>query len=178
MRVLIDTDVTLDFLLMRQPFAQAARDIFKTRAQNRLDGYISAITPVNVFHLARKAIGQSNAHAVVGDLLTIVAVCPLDATILMAAHGLPMTDFEDAVQAASAQAAGLDAIVTRNSADYTGAPLPVLTPPNSWPGLRRRHSVDCNVRGGDLPRWSWQPSGERKTRARDCESNLDACNLA
>lgn len=128
MRVLIDTDVTLDFLLMRQPFAQEARAIFKACAQDRLTGYISAITPVNLFYLARKVIGQSNARAVTGDLLTIVAVCPLDGAILMTAHGLPMFDFEDAVQAASAQAIGLDAIVTRNTSDYTGAPISVLTP--------------------------------------------------
>jgi predicted nucleic acid-binding protein len=128
MRVLIDTDVTLDFLLMRQPFAQEAREIFKACAQNRLAGYIAAITPVNVFYIARKAIGAENARALVGDLLNIVAVCPLDGASLAAAQSLPLTDFEDAVQAASAQAEDLDAIVTRNGADYAGSPVPALTP--------------------------------------------------
>jgi hypothetical protein len=36
--------------------------------------------------------------------------------------------FEDAVQVASALALGLDAIVTRNLADYAGAALPVYAP--------------------------------------------------
>lgn len=128
MRVLIDTDVTLDFLLMRQPFAQEAREIFKACAQNRLAGYIAAITPVSVFSTARKAIGTENARALVGDLLTITAVCPLDGASLTAAQVLPIADFEDAVQAASAQAESLDAIVTRNGPDYAASPVPVLTP--------------------------------------------------
>jgi len=128
MRVLIDTDVTLDFLLMRQPFAQEAHEIFKACAQNRLAGYIAAITPVNVFYIARKIIGTDNARALVGDLLTIVSVSPLDGTILVAAQAFPLTDFEDAVQVASAQADGLEAIVTRNNSDYATSPIPALTP--------------------------------------------------
>lgn len=39
-----------------------------------------------------------------------------------------MADFEDAVQVAAAQAAGIDAIVTRNGGDFAGTPLTVLTP--------------------------------------------------
>jgi hypothetical protein len=39
-----------------------------------------------------------------------------------------MDDFEDAVEAASAAVAGLDALVTRNSKHYSLAPLPALTP--------------------------------------------------
>lgn len=128
MHVLIDTDVTLDFLLMRQPFAQEARELFKACAQNHLAGHIAAITPVNVFRNAQKAIGTENARALVGDLLTIVAVCPLDDARLAAAQALPLADFEDAVQVASAQADGLDAIVTRNGKDFAGAALPILTP--------------------------------------------------
>jgi predicted nucleic acid-binding protein len=128
MRVLIDTDVTLDFLLMRQPFAQEAREIFKACAQGRMVGYIAAITPVNIFYIARRMIGTANARALMGDLLTIVEVCPLDGALLAVAQKLSLTDFEDAVQAVSAASTGLEAIVTRNGSDYTGASVPALSP--------------------------------------------------
>ena len=36
--------------------------------------------------------------------------------------------FEDNVQIASAELAGLDAIVTRDKAGFQGAPLPIFTP--------------------------------------------------
>ena len=39
-----------------------------------------------------------------------------------------MDDFEDAVQLAAAQVAGLDALVTRNTSDYRSSALPIFTP--------------------------------------------------
>ena len=41
----------------------------------------------------------------------------------------PIADYEDAVQHASAVAAGSDVIITRNIEDYRNATLAVLSPP-------------------------------------------------
>ncbi|WP_129674349.1 hypothetical protein [Candidatus Chloroploca sp. Khr17] len=51
-----------------------------------------------------------------------------NAYVLTTAYSSSMADFEDAVQVAAAQAAGIDVIVTRNGADYTDAPMLILTP--------------------------------------------------
>ena len=128
MRVLLDTDVVLDFLLACQPFEQDARALWMACAQGQLAGYISPITPVNVFYIARKGKGVAFARQLVADILGVVKICPLDQAMIQAAHALPMADFEDAVQAAAAAAAGLDAIITRNTKDFANAPLPILTP--------------------------------------------------
>ncbi len=40
----------------------------------------------------------------------------------------PISDFEDAIQIASAINANLDAIVTRNLSDYKNSPVPVYSP--------------------------------------------------
>jgi len=128
MRILLDTDVVLDFLLARQPFEQEARAIWIACAQGRVAGYISPITPVNVFYIARKSTGAAGDRQLVADMLRILKVCLLDQAVIQVAHALPMADFEDAVQAAAAAAAGLDALVTRNTRDYSAAPLTILTP--------------------------------------------------
>ena len=39
-----------------------------------------------------------------------------------------MNDFEDAAQAAAAATAGVEAIITRNGVDFSGAPIPVYSP--------------------------------------------------
>lgn len=80
------------------------------------------------FYVARKQIGIIAARQMISDMINILSICRLDQTIVQAAHALPMADFEDAVQAAAAAAAGLDALVTRNTRDYAGALLPILTP--------------------------------------------------
>ena len=128
MRVLLDTDVILDYLLEREPFAQTARELLELNAQGIFDGYISGITPINVFYIARKIIERDKLKQVLNDLLVAVRVCPITHAVLSQALTLPFNDYEDAVQHASATANHLDAIVTRNLDDYKNATLPVFSP--------------------------------------------------
>ncbi|WP_419921773.1 hypothetical protein [Candidatus Poriferisodalis sp.] len=44
------------------------------------------------------------------------------------AAGLPMDDFEDAMQVAAARACGARCIVTRNLRDYERSPIPAVSP--------------------------------------------------
>ena len=46
----------------------------------------------------------------------------------LAAFELPMADFEDALQAASAMACGAQVIVTRNERDFKASPVPAMNP--------------------------------------------------
>ena len=48
--------------------------------------------------------------------------------MLLSALVLPVKDFEDAVQVVSAQAEGLDALLTRNPDDYKGIRFPIFSP--------------------------------------------------
>lgn len=128
MRVLLDTDVVLDYLPEREPFAELAGQLFELIAQGTCDGYVSGITPINVFYLGRKDKGIVKARESVGYLLTAVRVCPVNQAVLNGASALPLADYEDAVQHASATTSHLDAIVTRNVSDYKNAPLPVFAP--------------------------------------------------
>jgi hypothetical protein len=76
----------------------------------------------------RKAKGIDKARQAISDLLIAVGVCPITQTVLEDAFALSFTDYEDAVQHASAVAGGLDAIVTRNLDDYKNAALPIYSP--------------------------------------------------
>ena len=128
MRVLVDTDVVLDLLLERQPFVEAANALFELIAQGACDGYVSAITPINVFYLGRKLKGAAQTKRSIGELLTVISVCPVDSNVLQHALALPFADLEDATQHACATASGLEAIITRNLDDFKNATLPVYSP--------------------------------------------------
>jgi len=127
-RVLLDTDVVLDVVLAREPFAQSSTQLFKLHEQGKIDAYIAAITPINVFYITRKLKGGQIARQAVELLLASLAVCPLSHGVLDDAYKLPFADYEDAVQHASATANGIDTIVTRNVNDYKNATLPVFSP--------------------------------------------------
>ncbi len=128
MRVLLDTDVILDFFLEREPFVVNAAALLEAAQRGDFDGYISASTPINVFYHARKFKGIAVARHVVTVLLASLPVCPIDGPIAQAALMLSFSDYEDAVQHASATASGMEAIVTRNRDDYRRATLPVFSP--------------------------------------------------
>lgn len=128
MRVLLDTDVVLDVIMARAPFAEAAAELLDLSEQGVFEAYISGITPLNVFYIARKAKSSTDLRQAIGRLLLTVSVCPLDHSVLTNALALPFSDYEDAVQHAGASASGLDAIVTRNLDDYKNATLPIYSP--------------------------------------------------
>lgn len=128
MRVMLDTDVTLDFLLGRKPFFEAASELFEFNANGIFDAYISAITPINVFYLGRKVVGAPKIRQGIADLLRLVRISNVTQESLEKALGLPFADYEDAVQHCCATAEGLEAIVTRNVRDYKNSILPVFTP--------------------------------------------------
>ena len=128
MRALIDTDVLLDVLLARAPFSQAAERLLDLGQQGVFDAYVSGISPVNIFYIARKAKTSDELRRALSQLLLAAHVCPIDHAALNDALASPIRDYEDAVQHACAVAAGLDAIVTRNLDDYKYATLPVYSP--------------------------------------------------
>lgn len=128
MRVLLDTDVILDFVLERELFANHATAILEAHARGECNVFISPITPVNVFYIMRKTKGADIARQSVTKMVMGLNVCSVDGTILQAALTPTFSDYEDAVQHTSAAAIQLNAIVTRNVKDYAGATMPVFTP--------------------------------------------------
>ncbi len=128
MKILLDNDVVLDYVLERQPFYMPAEEIFMLNAKNDITVYISGITPVNVFYTGRKLKGKDFTFKAVRRLLLLVEVCRMDKQALQNAFTLNFTDYEDAVQCASAIAENLDAIVTRNTTDYKNSSVKVYSP--------------------------------------------------
>ena len=128
MRILLDTDVILDLFLDREPFAEDSATLWPAHENGQLVTYISAITPVNLFYIARKLKNRTIARQAVVDLLSTLPVCLVDHSVLQNGLNAGFEDYEDAVQYSSALAISLDAILTRNTKDYKSAKLPVYTP--------------------------------------------------
>lgn len=136
MRVLLDTDVVLDVLLAREPFARDAIELFDLAETGAFEPYISAITPLNVFYIARKAKAVRDLREAIQLLVQKFSICPIDKSILTAAFEVRFVDYEDAVQHCGATAAQLDAIVTRDVHDYKYSTLPIYTPDGFLQRLR------------------------------------------
>ena len=91
-RALIDTNVIMDVLLERENFLEPAKAIWKAIEKGRLDGYISAITPITVFYVAERVKNAEHARKLVKEILAVFRICPLTEINLHAAMTLPMND--------------------------------------------------------------------------------------
>jgi predicted nucleic acid-binding protein len=129
MTVLLDTNVLLDVLLARQPFAADSARVYDACDRGELTGFLCASAVTDLFYIIRKATkDRKKARALVEDLCGGLLIAPVNRAVIVDALGSPQEDFEDAVAAAAGRAVNVDAIVTRDPASFQRASLPVHGP--------------------------------------------------
>ena len=128
MRVLIDTNVVLDFLQEREPFVENAAILFERVDAGEIEGFIAATAITNIYYILRKASGKVVAQDAIAQILSDLNICAVDLEVLEQAYSLNFEDFEDAVQYACATVNNLDAIVTRDASGFVNAEIPVVLP--------------------------------------------------
>ncbi len=128
MRVLLDTNIVLDFVLERTLFYAEADEIFIRLKNNDFEAFVSAITPINVFYTTRKEKDKATAFSAIEELLKLVQIAESNNQIYQNALALNFNDYEDAVQHECAVVENLDAIVTRNTKDFKNSTINVYSP--------------------------------------------------
>lgn len=128
MRVLLDTNILLDIGLARRPFAESA---FSCLVAIREMGEPPRIAPhalATFYYIVAQARGKEQAKRAIQDLIVTSEIVPFNHEMAHRSLKLNFHDFEDAMIAATAEAAGMDYIVTRNGADFKKSPVPTLSP--------------------------------------------------
>jgi predicted nucleic acid-binding protein len=128
MKILLDTNVILDILLDREPFAETAVLLFKAAHKKEIPMFMTATTVTDLYYITRKEKGKSKALDFIGELIGIVDVVSVDKNIIVEALRTDLTDFEDAIQVCSANREGIATIVTRNEKDFIGSGLNMQSP--------------------------------------------------
>ncbi len=127
MRVLLDTNIILDFFLEREPFFQEANAIFDAIVSEQVSGFITASSATDIFYICRKQTQNvAESREIITKVLSVLSICTVDRVSLETALNLDMADFEDAVQLACAIQSQLDAIITRNPQDFPTSTVQIL----------------------------------------------------
>jgi predicted nucleic acid-binding protein len=138
MRLFLDTNVVLDVLADRKPYADDAAFVLSAIERGDAEGFIAAHTATTIFYLLQRDVGQRRANRALTDVLKLLEVVPVDHDRLLHAMAMRWKDFEDAVQAACAVEAEVDYFVTRNTSDFAKSDLDVITPAELVAILSRR----------------------------------------
>ena len=118
-RILVDTNVLLDYLLTREPFYKDAKNVILACVDGKVKGCIAAHSVTNMFFILRKDYSAKERREVLCNLCSIFDIVGIDKQKLLSGlENENFSDFEDCLQMECAKAYGADYIITRNVSDY------------------------------------------------------------
>lgn len=129
MRVLIDANILIDFIAMRQPYYANARRIVDACDRKLLAGCIAAHSIPNIYYVLRKNMSDADRKEVLKSLCDIFTIESIDRHKIMdALEDKNFKDIEDCLQMRCAVAFRSDYIVTRNMGDFVNSSIPCIGP--------------------------------------------------
>ena len=128
MKVTVDLNVLLDVAQNRLPHYHASEEVVHRVRRGEFAAVLPGHALTTLHYILEKYSGTALANQTLDGLLADFAIHPVDKANFQRARQLPLSDFEDAVVAVTAEATGSDFIVTRNVADFVGSSVPAITP--------------------------------------------------
>ena len=129
MRILIDTNILLDYLLDREPFAETARHILALCETKKVHGCIAAHSVINIFYILRGKFSVAQRKEVLYTLCKAMFVVDIESSKIFAAlENQSFNDIEDYLQAKCAASYHADYILSRNCKDFAGSTIPAIEP--------------------------------------------------
>lgn len=129
MVILVDTNILMDVIANREPYAEYGKRILEKCAQKEVMGIMAAHSIPNLFYILRKNFCQEERRALLKDLCSIFRISDLNTKKIMAAlDNDKFIDFEDCLQEQCAVEEVADYIVTRNPDDFIESRIKVIQP--------------------------------------------------
>ena len=127
--IFMDTNVVIDFLADRQPFALDAAGLFNLTIDHKVTLYISAVSYNNIYYILRQSLTNNSTIKLLKELAEMTEITDVTSTVIRQSLKTDFKDYEDAIQYYCALSIPeIDFIVTRNTKDFKKSTLPVLTP--------------------------------------------------
>ena len=127
-RVLIDTNVALDFYLKLPEYFEAADRIFQAIRDRKIVACLSASVVTDLYYILERRKNEKYAREVVEIVYATFRILPVNRRTIREALDAPMTDFEDAVQAVTVKKIGVNVVVTRDKTGFGDSGLQVYSP--------------------------------------------------
>lgn len=129
MVILVDTNILMDVIANREPYAEYGKRILEKCAKKEVTGIMAGHSIPNLFYILRKDFRQEERRALLKDLCSIFRISDLNTKKIMAAlDNDKFIDFEDCLQEQCAVEEVADYIVTRNPDDFIESRVKVIQP--------------------------------------------------
>jgi predicted nucleic acid-binding protein len=128
MKILFDTNVILDVLLLRKPYHSATTYLLSEVEHGNIEGYVCPTTMATIAYLVTKVKRSEEAKKLIKNLVNIFELTKLNKSIFESVSGHKISDFEDAIIHESANLSYIDGIVTGNIKDFKHALIRIYDP--------------------------------------------------
>ena len=130
MRLLVDTNVFLDFVLRRDEGCKDALEFFIWCRRNKNQTLVTSMSLRDIEYIAMRHLhDKRKANEVLGDVYSICSkVVGISADAAITSIYEEYKDYEDELIVQTAKEELADAIITNNTKDYTNKGIPVFTP--------------------------------------------------
>ena len=129
MKLFLDTNIVIDFLSGRKPFADDAIALFQLADNHEVELVVSDLTLVNtVYVLQRLHYPIESVYEALNNIRPLISIVPIGESIIDMCLQRKSNDFEDEVQYFAAVNAEVDYIVTRNKKDFDFGDETAITP--------------------------------------------------
>lgn len=128
MTILFDTNIIIDVILERNPFYEKSYTVLSKADGFTNVGYILASTITDIYYICKKQLGHTKTIEVIKKLIDSINILNVNRDTIMLALNSNFSDFEDAIQSASAELNYIELIVSRNAKDFSNSKITTLTP--------------------------------------------------
>lgn len=129
MKVLLDTNIVLDYLGANQGFTEEADEVFDLSIRRKDIRFVSSSAITDIIYVLRRAVKDKEIvkakYKSFRKKIDILSVTERDIDV---AFSRDWKDFEDAVQYTVAESNGVDCIITRNKKDFEEDEIPCYSP--------------------------------------------------
>ena len=129
MKVLIDTNILIDYFAKRTGYYETARKILTLCINGELSAAIAANSILNVFYILRKEYTSEERREMLLQLSKVIDIVEIDTDkIISALNREDFKDFEDCIQDECAVFYEAEYIITRNVGDFTTSEVKAIFP--------------------------------------------------
>lgn len=127
MKVFLDTNIIIDFCGQREPFFDAAIEIFDMAKRGEIDIIVSSLSFVNAAYVLRKKFDKQVLGTKLDEVMGLCKVSKVDGDMIHEAIKRQSYDFEDCVQYLSSKSRKADLIITRDEKGFADLDIPFMT---------------------------------------------------
>ena len=128
MIILLDTNISLDFLLRREPFFESINKIMIMVKDNEVEPCVTASSVTDIYYIMRRYKTQEERVLMLTEYLKLVDIINTTRTDILKALKMEKSDFEDAVAFQSAKRKKVDYLITRDKTGFADNTVSVVSP--------------------------------------------------